>query len=606
MIKANFNTYASYVTDSLYQWDLNQVLSVSGLNLAVVPEVHFSNANMDKAIVRQATKVKNVVSVAIPNSLLQDPLTIHAHIGIYEGDTFKVVERVDIPVIPKKRPSDYRIEDADEEIYSFQALENALRNKADNARVDNIIAHNNDTAGNTELIDIRTAADGNTYGSAGESVRKQYAQLQNGIYKGVLPYSVKHDENISRIEASIYNSETIEFVGDKIVDQRDDAAINHWFGLGFKEDLKLIKFKPTFNVESGKFLWAVVNDTDSTTKPLDAIFFNEASVGDTIFVSCPITTNTILLIRGLDGVLPTYARTSDLSVTLRSASVNIDTNTLTFNGEDETGLNKYIFGGTYWFADSIVDVVELSEKVDRLSSKKTKIEKNIVVMGDSITADPTWWTYYLNQIVEFKSFTLLARSGATWLNQEDTVYNVTSMSGSLSSDNNIWNQFNNMKSKIDSGEIATPDVIAIYAGTNDQWYYPSRFGSVETAFAIDRDIISEDVTSILTTCDAIRYVVELIRNEYPNCQIILATPLQRGIKDQSEIFDLRNLIVECANKLSCQVIDQTCESGIYGYSEYKEHKYLYDGTHTTNSGEFNGAELVGKYNAKKLSQIILY
>lgn len=128
MIKANFNTYASYVTDSLYQWDLNQVLSVSGLNLSVVPEVHFSNANMDKAIVRQATKVNNVVRVTIPNSLLQDPLTIYAHIGIYEGDTFKVVERVDIPVIPKNRPSDYRIEDADEEIYSFNALENLVTN----------------------------------------------------------------------------------------------------------------------------------------------------------------------------------------------------------------------------------------------------------------------------------------------------------------------------------------------------------------------------------------------------------------------------------------------------------------------------------------------
>ena len=126
MIKANFNTYASYVTDSLYQWDLNQVLNVSGLNLAAAPEVHFSNANMDKAIVRQATKDNNVVRVAIPNSLLQDPLTIYAHIGVYEGDTFKIVEKVEIPVIPKSRPSDYRIEDSDEEIYSFNALENAI------------------------------------------------------------------------------------------------------------------------------------------------------------------------------------------------------------------------------------------------------------------------------------------------------------------------------------------------------------------------------------------------------------------------------------------------------------------------------------------------
>ena len=126
MIKANFNAYNTYVTDSLYQWDLNQVLSVSGLNLEVIPEVHFSNSNMGKAIVRQATIENHVVNVAIPNSLLQEPLRIFAHIGIYEGDTFKTVEMVEIPVIARKRPEDYTIEDTDEEIYSFKALENKI------------------------------------------------------------------------------------------------------------------------------------------------------------------------------------------------------------------------------------------------------------------------------------------------------------------------------------------------------------------------------------------------------------------------------------------------------------------------------------------------
>ena len=122
MITANFSAYSTYVTDSLNQWDVNQVLRVTGLNLTSAPEVHFSNANTGRAIPAQASLVNHVVSVKIPNSLLQDPHRIYAHIGVYEGDTFKVVELVEIPVIPRKRPEDYQIEDTDEEIYSFKSL----------------------------------------------------------------------------------------------------------------------------------------------------------------------------------------------------------------------------------------------------------------------------------------------------------------------------------------------------------------------------------------------------------------------------------------------------------------------------------------------------
>lgn len=174
--KANFNAYHNYAIDSLHQWDRNQVLTLRGLNLATAPEVHFSNKNMDRAIVRQASMVNHVVTVNIPNSLLQDPLRIYAHIGIYEGNAFTVVETVEIPVIPRTRPCDYQIEDTDGEIYSFSALENALQNKASNARVDNIIANASGTENNAELIDVRTGADETVYTSAGAAVREQFAR----------------------------------------------------------------------------------------------------------------------------------------------------------------------------------------------------------------------------------------------------------------------------------------------------------------------------------------------------------------------------------------------------------------------------------------------
>lgn len=181
MIKANFKAYSTYVTDSLHQWDINQDLEVTGLNITTAPEVHFSNSNMKGAIVRQATLKSGVVSVKIPNSLLQEPFRIFAHIGIYEGDTFKVIELVEIPVNPRKRPEDYQITDTDEELYSFKRLENQLANKATTAQVANIIAHNNDTNGNTELVDVRTGADNKVYASAGEAVRAQVEAIKNNL-----------------------------------------------------------------------------------------------------------------------------------------------------------------------------------------------------------------------------------------------------------------------------------------------------------------------------------------------------------------------------------------------------------------------------------------
>ena len=192
MIKANFNAYSSYVTDSVYQWDINRKLTVNGLNLAVAPEVHFSNANMDKAIVRQSTLLNHAVTVDIPNSLLQYPLTVKAHIGIYEGGAFKVVEVIEIPVIAKARPADYQIENSDEELYSFEALKNDIanmvklsdfnrNNTAITARIDNIIAHNNDTDGNTELLDMRVGSDGKVHDSAGEAIRTQIIDANNKI-----------------------------------------------------------------------------------------------------------------------------------------------------------------------------------------------------------------------------------------------------------------------------------------------------------------------------------------------------------------------------------------------------------------------------------------
>ena len=66
---------------------------------------------------------------------------------------------------------------------SDQTMNNTTKQYVDskaeiiNSQISNIIAHNNDTEGNTELVDIRTGADNIVYNSAGQAVRGQIADI---------------------------------------------------------------------------------------------------------------------------------------------------------------------------------------------------------------------------------------------------------------------------------------------------------------------------------------------------------------------------------------------------------------------------------------------
>ena len=115
-----------YTIEPLYQWDLNQVLQIYGLSLSRVPEVHFSNVALESALVRQCTMDgTGVITVDIPNSLLQRPYPIKAHVCIYEGKTFESLYTIDIPVKPRKMPADYSLEN-DRELFSFKEMNNRL------------------------------------------------------------------------------------------------------------------------------------------------------------------------------------------------------------------------------------------------------------------------------------------------------------------------------------------------------------------------------------------------------------------------------------------------------------------------------------------------
>lgn len=126
----------TYTANDLYQWDKNRKLEINGLNFSSLPEVHFANARMSKAIVKQATISDGVIKADIPNVLLESAIPISVYICTYEGDEFVSHYSFTIKVKARAKPEDYIAED-DEKIYSYNALENLVNNTLVNLQKEN-------------------------------------------------------------------------------------------------------------------------------------------------------------------------------------------------------------------------------------------------------------------------------------------------------------------------------------------------------------------------------------------------------------------------------------------------------------------------------------
>ena len=112
-----------YSIESLYKWDTGQELEIYGMTLPVAPQVHFAHKGDQYAIVRQASMdASGVIRVSIPDIMLQSTARLCAYICTQQGDEFKTLCKIVIPVIPRAKPNDYAPED-EEYNYSLAGLE---------------------------------------------------------------------------------------------------------------------------------------------------------------------------------------------------------------------------------------------------------------------------------------------------------------------------------------------------------------------------------------------------------------------------------------------------------------------------------------------------
>lgn len=87
----------------LTQWDCNQTIVISDSDLTVAPDFHFCNCESTEALVVPSTIENGVITVSIPNILLEEPFPIIAYMYL-EG---RSIARIRIPLKARVKPSDY-------------------------------------------------------------------------------------------------------------------------------------------------------------------------------------------------------------------------------------------------------------------------------------------------------------------------------------------------------------------------------------------------------------------------------------------------------------------------------------------------------------------
>lgn len=167
---------------------VNQLCSISGNTISITPRAYFFLRGKNYMQFQITNNKKNLFSFLIE---------VWCSPNISEPEVSEVQDpTVVTQVLSKLGEIDLKIDSVDTRLGN---------------RINNIVANNNPTEGNTELIDIRSGYDGTTYPSAGEAVRKQIGSLSEeidekayyrGSLEGITSLATVTDSGIYNITAS--------------------------------------------------------------------------------------------------------------------------------------------------------------------------------------------------------------------------------------------------------------------------------------------------------------------------------------------------------------------------------------------------------------------
>lgn len=107
MLEVTFSKYDNYTVDCLTQWDVNQQMKITGLNLETTPTILFSNRVSVTATPVTAKIESGAVVCSVPNGLLTTAYPITAYVRVTVNGQTNTLCKITIPVIPSVKPEDY-------------------------------------------------------------------------------------------------------------------------------------------------------------------------------------------------------------------------------------------------------------------------------------------------------------------------------------------------------------------------------------------------------------------------------------------------------------------------------------------------------------------
>ena len=227
-------------------------------------------------------------------------------------------------------------------------------------------------------------------------------------------------------------------------------------------------------------------------------------------------------------------------------------------------------------------------------------DSNTWIGGDDCDKEKGWnkWFKDFFRPASCKSY---ARSGATWTNTEVTKANTEENIGVLGNDNVIYNQILRLQQAVESGEQVVPGLIIIAAGTNDAWFQDKRpgifaMGTEMALMTVGDDLSAIKVNEMTSLAQSVFFGIALLRESFPDVQIVLLTPLQCVATSLENIKKVGDVIAECADACGISYIRQDSSDFLDREVESEQKRFTYDGIHTNAKG--------ARHNAEKLAQII--